>query len=230
MVLYLCVVAFPVADLTRNWCVGAGVIIILMNLMVSACGEGLVIYVLCCSWNWKRGITWMLIIGWSLVLIMGTVSLALCAAQFSKNNTVSFLPLGSIRTCNVTHVPSEYLRAFYFNTAMELYLIAFLVLNVLSRPRTVSEGILGMLVNDGLVFFLITFPSKIANLIVISKAPTSIAIIFPMFTMALISTSTGRLYLRFCSAWLELERVDVDVDLDVLYDEVPKKRLTMIEI
>jgi len=208
-ILYLCVVSFPVADFTSKWCIGSGAVVLYQSLLVSVCGEGLVIYVLCCSWNWRRGLTWSLIAGWTLVVLASIISFALCIEQFSENNSLTFVHLGRIRTCDVTHVPSEYVRAFYGNTAMELYIISFFVFNALSRPRTVSQGLFGMLVNDGLFFFLITLPSKIANLIVMSKAPASIAIIFPILTMALISTATGRLYLRFCTASQQLRDLEV---------------------
>ena len=38
---------------------------------------------------------------------------------------------------------------------MEIYLITFLVLNALSRPRSITQGLYGALANDGIAFFVV---------------------------------------------------------------------------
>ncbi|KLO12050.1 hypothetical protein SCHPADRAFT_439949 [Schizopora paradoxa] len=204
MLIYQCVVSFPVATLSTNW--------------VHWFGRGADCLESAGQHVWRRTchIRDMLRLGLAkecdLVAncrlgldiarinnLFRTMHLAVLNRLLLGDNTLSFLNLGKFKTCNVTHVPPEYTRAFYVNTTMELYLITFLILNALSRPRSITQGLFGLLANDGIAFFVITLSSKIANLIVISRAPAPIAITFPMFTMSLISTATGRLYLRYCS-------------------------------
>ncbi|KLO12053.1 hypothetical protein SCHPADRAFT_905493, partial [Schizopora paradoxa] len=90
-VLYLCVFPFPVADLTAKWCIGSGVIIVAWTLVIGLCGEGLVIYVICCSWDWRRRAVRSLVVGWVLVTLAATISLALCLRAFLKQGAITFI-------------------------------------------------------------------------------------------------------------------------------------------
>lgn len=61
---------------------------------------------------------------------------------------VSF-QLGALRTSSLFPIVDE------TKAATELYLVTFLVFNALARPRTITQGLFGMLVNDGLLFFVV---------------------------------------------------------------------------
>jgi len=198
-ILYLSTVSIPVAKLSREWCIGSGSVVVLMHVVLGICGDGLVIYVLCWTWNWRRDVSWMLFTGLAITTCTSVCFISIAISQFYDKNVTYFLNLGFIRTCYVSNIPPFFIKSFIGSVVMDCYALFFLTLNALSRPRSMSQGIMNILLRDGLQFLLVTLTMKLMNVIMTTTAPIAIALFFPTLGLAINSTATSRLYLRMCT-------------------------------
>lgn len=177
-----------------------------MDLFLGACGDGLVVYVICSSWNWRRDVTYFLcsavIIGFGASVIFVGQSIF----HLLDNKDIAVINLEVVQTCNISNVPSSFIKLFIVYALMDLLSLVFFVLNALSRPRNASQRLTDILVKDGITFLVVSLILKLSTVLVIAKAPAPIALTFPVFSITLISTATARFYLRFCSARIELQR------------------------
>jgi len=200
LLLYLCTVIFPVGEPTVTWCSASGAVVVTMHLLLSMSGDGLVVYVLCRYWNWKLPVTIMLAAGMMVAGAGISVFLGLFIRELTLKEIVVVQSFGSIKACTTTHVPMDLKMAFFLYIAMDFYSMGFFILNALSRPRNVTQKLVDMLLKDGLIFFVMTLVTKLASVVVVAKAQTAYAMSFPVFAMTLISVSTCRLFLTYCSA------------------------------
>ncbi|KLO12055.1 hypothetical protein SCHPADRAFT_998432 [Schizopora paradoxa] len=197
---------FPNEDFTSNRCNGITSMIFVMDILLAACGDGLVVYMICSSWNWRRDVTWILC---SSIIVLYSAAIAFAGQTLSillNEKDILFADFGFVRTCFVSSVPSSYVRAFILYASMDLFTLASFTLNALSRPRNASQRLFDVLIKDGISFLMVSFSLKLATILVIRVSDAPISIMFPVFSITLVSAATSRLYLRFCSASLELRR------------------------
>ncbi|KLO12058.1 hypothetical protein SCHPADRAFT_941547 [Schizopora paradoxa] len=228
-ILYISTVSIPVGNMTREW-----VHWLWLGHNHHACIiDRLVIYVLCWMWNWRKDISWMLIMGFATITCINVTFIAIAISQFY--NITFFLELGVIRTCYVSKIPQYYIRTFIcspqsndklLKAAMDCYALFFLTMNALSRPRLTSQGILKVLLRDGLQFLLVTLTMKLTNVITTATTPVAIALFVPTLGLAVNSTATSRFYVQMCIAKQtddlrqhevpEIHAIDKEIPLELL--------------
>jgi len=84
----------------------------IMDLFLGACGDGLVVYVICSSWNWRRDVTYFLcsavIIGFGASVIFVGQSIF----HLLDNKDIAVINLEVVQTCNISNVPSSFIKLF----------------------------------------------------------------------------------------------------------------------
>ncbi|KLO12047.1 hypothetical protein SCHPADRAFT_439860 [Schizopora paradoxa] len=181
-----------------------------MNAVLAACGDGLILYVICSSWNWRRGVAYAFCSAAAILYCSSIIFIGLSVHSLLGGEHLTFQDFGVTKVCFIANTPPFHIRIFVsysLQAGIDLLSLTAFVINAWSRPRKATQRLSDILFHDGITFLIVTFSLKIAIIIVVGKLPQApFAISFPACSLFLISSATCRLYLKFCSASTELRR------------------------
>jgi len=201
IMLYFFTILIPVGSHSENWCGRPGAAVILLHIVTSACGDGLVLYIGCRAWSWRSGVIRILVI--TFIIIYGIdLSFSVRAIHdVIDKHAVVYLNIGdALSTCFAIRTPSGFPEMFGVVALLDVYSFIFLSVNPLARPRNVSESYFRMLLKDGILFFLTSLITKLANVVIILKVAPPFALLGTCLGLTLSSLVASRLYIRTCEA------------------------------
>jgi len=208
---YLTRVILPVENMSNESCFRSAAFVLFVDVVAFACGNGLVLYQLIRLWNCGKSFGWLMALGFILTNAVTIVCSILTVISVKADDGVVFTAVEGIRTCDVLVNPKFIVGCYIPGVVLELYSFSLLILNAISRPRAATQKLVSLLYKDGLVFFMVTLSTRLLNLVLNIKAPTSLAVLGISFGASLYSVSIARLHLRM-SALISAP------DMDSLYD------------
>ncbi|KAI5116972.1 hypothetical protein M0805_002173 [Coniferiporia weirii] len=216
----------PSRNLTTNWvrcrfqmrpednyfrCQGSAVFVFGIDVIVEALSCGVVLHRLFVLWDFSPVISRIVLSVFSFAKVV-MFSFAGLAIALTKDD-LSFYTIDNLRFCGVSGSSRFFLGVWVTCVAFDIFAFALLLLNALSRPRSVSQRLLKILYEDGVIFFLTIFstphpcskyelsltPSpamRSLNLIISAAAPPSLIILGIVFPASMVSTVVSRSFLR----------------------------------
>ncbi|KAH8109584.1 hypothetical protein DFH11DRAFT_1627081, partial [Phellopilus nigrolimitatus] len=186
----------PSRTLNDKWCQSTISIVSKTDVLVEVIGSGIVLYRLYLLWDFGRLNTYILV--GAFISMKAVTFTSAIAASIHVRDSIHFQKIELVQFCDIERTSALFYGVWVPGAVSDAFSFFLLLLNALSRPRTESERLLGILYSDGIVYFLTTFSMRLLNVlfVAIAKKDSALFYIGTIFSGTTVTVAASRSFLR----------------------------------